>query len=323
MPKGTNFSVWPFRFHFRAVDPLYFPEDKASNVIRGAFGGIFRKLACIPSCEGVGTCEIASDCPYALIFEPRQELSFRGGPSGLSDWPRPFVFRALHLDGRRLVGGEEFYFDLILFEAPEKPLPYFVLAFRELGRCGLGPGRGRAELQSVEDLASGLTLYADQHFTPEVRPQGIHLDFVEAVSAAADRVVVRFETPTELKAEGGVVEKPEFAVLVARLRDRISNLRLCYQGGGLEIDFEAIGKAASAVAIVRSSLRRVEVSRQSSRTGQRHSIGGVVGEIEYRGDLGALVPFLRAGEWTGVGRQTVWGKGMLGVSLRRAVEAEE
>src|SRR5882724_8830460 len=139
MARGTNFSVWPFRFHFGAVDEVHFPADKAANVIRGAFGGIFRKLACVPGCEGVQRCEIASDCPYALIFEPRQELSLQSGPSGLSDWPRPFVFRALHLDGRRVAIGESFYFDLILFEAPEKALPYFVLAFRELGRSGLGP----------------------------------------------------------------------------------------------------------------------------------------------------------------------------------------
>ena len=140
MPQGTSFSVWPFRFHFRAVDGVYFPDDKAANVLRGAFGGIFRKLTCVPECEGVERCEIASDCPYARIFEPRQELALASGPSGLGDWPRPFVFRALHLDGRRLAVGEEFYFDLILFEAPEKALPYFVLAFREVGRCGGGFG---------------------------------------------------------------------------------------------------------------------------------------------------------------------------------------
>src|SRR4051794_24105090 len=134
MPKGTNFSVWPFRFRFTAVDPVYFPDDKAANVLRGAFGGIFRKLACVPSCGGVTTCEIASDCPYARIFEPRQELTLQQGPSGLSDWPRPFVFRALHLDGKRVQAGASFYFDLILFERPETALPYFVLAFRELGR---------------------------------------------------------------------------------------------------------------------------------------------------------------------------------------------
>ena len=35
--------------------------------------------------------------------------------------------------------------------------------------------------------------------------------------------------------------------------------------------------------------------------------------IEYEGELGEFVPFLRAAEWTGVGRQTSWGKGAITV----------
>jgi hypothetical protein len=34
-----------------------------------------------------------------------------------------------------------------------------------------------------------------------------------------------------------------------------------------------------------------------------------VGEAEYEGELGEFVPYLKAGKWVGVGRQTVWGKG--------------
>ena len=366
MAKGTNFSVWPFRFYFTAVDAVYFPEDKAANVLRGAFGVIFRKLACVSTCPGAAQCEIAHECPYARIFEPKQNLSLQSGPSGLSDWPRPFVFRALHLDGHRIQPGESFYFDLILFEPPEKALPYFVLAFRELGNSGLGPGRGRATLLRVQDLASGIVLY-DQHRFTSASPQGIHLEFSEgtpmlrpvnalsrfsfdspspsplktpdasepgpkgavsgqwftgAVYAAQalspTRITVRFETPTELKSAGTISETLEFSTLLARLRDRISNLRLCYQGGSLDVDFDAIGRAAAQVRILHSTLGHVNVSRRSSRTGQTHSIGGVTGEIVYQGELTPFVPFLEAGRWTGVGRQSVWGKGELNFSLAGA-----
>ena len=34
----------------------------------------------------------------------------------------------------------------------------------------------------------------------------------------------------------------------------------------------------------------------------------------YRGDLAAFLPYLRAARWTGVGRQTVWGKGEIEVA---------
>jgi hypothetical protein len=126
---------------------------------------------------------------------------------------------------------------------------------------------------------------------------------------------VNFLTPTELKTGGELIDTPEFPVLLRRLRDRVSNLRLLYQGGPLEVDFTALGKAAEEVRISRSSLRRVEVERFSSRTRQSHSLGGFVGEVEYEGGVSRFLPYLRAGEWTGVGRQTVWGKGSFVIAI--------
>ena len=79
--------------------------------------------------------------------------------------------------------------------------------------------------------------------------------------------------------------------------------------GALTIDFRAFGERAALVRMTRCEIEQVEVVRRSSRTGQVHPIGGFIGEAEYEGDLTEFVPFLRAAKWTGVGRQTVWGKG--------------
>ena len=53
------------------------------------------------------------------------------------------------------------------------------------------------------------------------------------------------------------------------------------------------------------------VERRSSRTGQRHGIGGFVGFAEYEGDLAEFVPYLEAAYWTGVGRHCTWGNGQI------------
>ena len=311
-PHDVRFRVWPFRFHFAVADSVFFPQGKASNVIRGAFGTILRKLACLPQCAEAKSCDVAHSCPYALLFEPRQEWAQNTGPSGLADWPRPFVFRALHLDGRRFGPGEEFYFDVVLFEPPAKVLPYFVLTFRQLAESGFGPARGRALLTNVEDLANGQSIFDGSSFlNREIEDLEFSLD---PGFHPADRLTLRFLTPTELKSGGEIVEIPEFAIVFRRLRDRISNLRAFYQGGPLVIDFEALAKAAEEIQIVRSSLRQVESERQSSRTGQRHPLGGFVGEVEYQGDLSRFLAYLKVGEWTGVGRQTVWGKGCFAVT---------
>jgi len=36
--------------------------------------------------------------------------------------------------------------------------------------------------------------------------------------------------------------------------------------------------------------------------------------VEYEGDLTEFVPYLRAARWTGVGRQTAWGKGAIEIA---------
>jgi hypothetical protein len=150
----VDFKFYPLRFEFTARQSLYFPPGKASNILRGALGVIFRSIACVPACrESVGgakTCEIRTSCPYARIFEP---ISGGAGPSGLADSPRPFVFRARHLEGRTIQSNESFYFDLNLFSLEPEARAYFILTFAALAREGLGPNRGKAELQSVRRLA--------------------------------------------------------------------------------------------------------------------------------------------------------------------------
>ena len=120
-----------------------------------------------------------------------------------------------------------------------------------------------------------------------------------------DRVRVRFLTATELKG----AERPEFGVLLARIRDRVSTLRELYGEGPLALDFKAFGERAGRVSMTRSELTPVFAERTSRSTGQRHSLAGFTGIAEYEGDLAEFLPYLEIARWTGVGRQTVWGKG--------------
>ena len=314
MLSALTFEFYRFRFHFRSAGSLYFPPYKSGNIVRGAFGDLFRKLVCIPSCRNAKTCEVRSTCAYARVFEPR---AARGeGPSGLADWPRPFVFRAAHLDGRTILTGGMLHFDVHIFDVRDPALPYFVLAFAQLAREGLGPGRGRAELAAVDQLDLNGARVArvfdgEQSQMRELAPPNV-LD-LSGAPERADRARVRFVAPTELKTGHKLADRPDFGILFGRLRDRISTLRSLYDTGSLEIDFRAMGERAAAVRMTRCELQRTEVDRLSSRTGQRHPLGGFVGEAEYDGDLGVFLPYLRAGTWVGVGRQTVWGKGEIEV----------
>jgi hypothetical protein len=233
------------------------------------------------------------------------------GPSGLADWPRPFVFRAAHLDGCVIRPGLPFYFDLNLFDMRHPAIAYLVLAFTQLAREGLGPGRGRADL--VDVWHGGHRIYGGQSLL-EGNPEPLTLP-LDPPAEPAGQARVRFLTPTELKSGQQLAERPEFGILASRIRDRLSTLRELYDDGPLAIDFRGFGERAARVRMSRCELTRVDVARRSSRTGQVHPLGGFVGEAEYEGDLTEFVPYLRAAEWTGVGRQTVWGKGEIAIQV--------
>ena len=308
-----TFSFCRLRFHFRAIDSLYFPPGKTGNLIRGAFGLIFRRLACLPECAAVGAGGHQANCPYARVFEPR---ATRGeAPSGLRDWPRPFLFRARHLDGLRIAREAGFWFDVHLFDATEPPIEPFVLSFAQLAVEGIGPRRGRAWLLSADQLDTEdncvATVYNPENAGPSPPGPPSVLDLTPWPSAPR-RVRVRFLSPTELKSVGLATE-PEFPVLFGRLRDRISTLRALYGEGPLPLDFQAMGERAKQVRMIGCDIHREESQRRSGRTGQTHSIGGFTGEADYEGELAEFLPFLAASRWTGVGRQTVWGKGELSI----------
>jgi hypothetical protein len=180
------------------------------------------------------------------------------------------------------------------FDLTDSSIARFQSAFAAWQRLGLGPFRAPVCLDSVETSP----------------PRTLSL---EPGAGRVERIRVRFVTPTELKAEGAVVSRPEFPILFARIRDRISTLRAIYGGGAIEVDFAGIGERASGVRLSRCEIQWEWRERRSGSNGKVHPLGGLTGEVEYTGSLAEFLPWLQAAQFTGVGRQTVWGKGELQV----------
>ncbi len=232
--------------------------------------------------RGVFGAALFSTPAYARIFAPRAAA----GPSGLKDVPRPFVLRAEHLDGLKLEAGAPFHIGVHLFLAGEDALGWIRDAFAHW--------RG-AELRDVETSRVSVPL--------------------ELPSGPVDRLRVLFLTPTELKSGEKIVERPDFPVLFARARDRVSTLRAAYGTGALDIDFAGMAERAALVRAISCDIERTFVERLSKASGQRHPLSGFTGCAVYAGELREFMPILRAAEWTGVGRQTVWGHGAIRVEV--------
>src|SRR5215831_6222341 len=64
---SITFEFYRYRFHFRAVDPVHFPQGKTANMVRGAFGSVLR--------------DAVPPAVYARLFQPGASLGH--APSGL------------------------------------------------------------------------------------------------------------------------------------------------------------------------------------------------------------------------------------------------
>ncbi len=138
----------------------------------------------------------------------------------------------------------------------------------------------------------------------------LHIDLNAPFPATAE-LEIQFLTPTELRG----VPEPDFGPLFARLRDRLSLLRTFYGDGPLEIDFRGLGERARQVQLLSTHLESMHASRRSTSQQTRHPLGGFFGTARYAGDLTEFLPYLYAGQFTGLGKYTVWGQGEISIPI--------
>lgn len=291
------------------------------GVLRGRLGVALRRMVCFqpqtPACEG---CPLRTHCPYAYLFEtplPPDAPVLRT----YKRIPPPFVLEP-PLDKRTAYQpGEHLSFNLVLIGRARDYLPYFIVAFQELGRLGLGKGRTPYRLWEVRAVHSLDNIEQVIHQAEEGVVQEIELSVSgEDVNRAAlelptKRIRIRFLSPTRLKHRGDYVRHgPPFHVLVRTLPRRLSSLTVFHGDGCWEADFTGIIERAGKVRLIRSDALWQEWRRYSSRQHQDMDLGGLLGEALYEGEPAEFRPLLLWGSLVHVGKATAFGNGKLQVA---------
>ncbi|MDZ7338640.1 MAG: CRISPR system precrRNA processing endoribonuclease RAMP protein Cas6 [candidate division KSB1 bacterium] len=298
-----------YQCRLQAVDDLHLAPYKGST-LRGAFGHAFRRVACVEprraTCQG---CLLTGTCPYSRVFESPAMGTLPRFLRGVDRAPHPFVIEPPLAEEQDVPAGGEVVFGLTLFGSACDLLPYFILTFRELGRCGIGKGRGRCTVRSVAartqagwqdiyDGKSGTLANLDARQRP---PES---------TAAASALTLRFLTPTRIKHRGHLTDRLDFRLLVFHLLKRASELTHFYcPQAAVQWDFAPALALAAEVTTCAHSLRWVDWERWSNRQQTRMKLGGIVGEISFAGPLGPFLPLLRLGEVMHVGKGTSFGLG--------------
>jgi hypothetical protein len=309
---SMGLTLAKYRLTLRAQDTIALPPF-AGAAFRGGLGYALLRVGCVTrgQCD---PCLLGGRCVYGYIFEtpvPADSAVL----SKNSHAPHPFVIEP-PINGTAVYAqGDRFKCHLVLVGRAIEYFPYFIVAFEDLGRRGIGPGRGRFRLEEVVGVAPGLEVPVYVGGTHQFVGSGVTLTATDVCldGSETESVEVEFLTPARLKYADHLTAQVEFHVLVRALLRRMSSLQYFHCGEALELDFKAFIDEAQAVRVESRKLRWVDWQRYSTRKEERMSLGGVVGSVSYRGALGRFMPLLRLGEYVHVGKQTSFGLGQMRV----------
>jgi hypothetical protein len=298
-----------YDFHSVFLGPAILPEYKGST-FRGAFGVALKKVICALKYQECTDCILRDQCIYCRVFETLPV----GDKPNAQPPPHPFVIEPPVTTRSNFEKGEDFDFRVLLFGFANEYLHYFVYAFQEMGRIGLGKrvngDRPGYRLENV--MGDGKALYNHEFDRIEpADPVELQLDGPCRVADDEMEITIILETPLRLKFQNNLHSELSFHVLARAMLRRISSLCNHYGNGEPNLDYKGMVERAYGVRTIKSSLDWLDWTRYSNRQETRMQMGGLAGRITYTGRLAEFMPLIRYCEKVHVGKATTFGLGKI------------
>lgn len=298
-----------YLFHIKLTQDAVLPAYKGST-FRGLLGHALKRTVCALKNQTCAPCILRQNCTYALVFETAHALPAPENAK-MSDPPHPMVLEPPLTEKRQFTAGETLACGMILFGDLNRNLPYFIYAFDQMGRIGLGKSlHGSRAGFTLECVTFGdKTVYSKKNgrvTLPDVLPT---LDLTPDQNKSPDHVTLNLQTPFRISTKTGQGPNLPFDLLMRSLIRRCTALFNAYGNGEPALNYPDLVKKASRVKLTDNRLSWFDWQRYSSRQETKMYMGGLLGQVAYHGDLGPFLPFLRMAETVHAGKNTAFGLG--------------
>jgi hypothetical protein len=309
VPESMQITYCRLNVQLRAREPFEEPAF-LGNILRGVLGISLRRVLCTTGLGSCDTCPVRTACWFEYLFESKTGNT-SDFPMALETAPHPFVIE-IPPESMNLEAGAALNFVLILFGRAIDSAPYWMLAINELCRMGLGRERIRFDLVSMSGADGQIVYDSKSGKMTEVAKQ----EWIYSSDGAKVRgCTIEFRTPCRIRHDGKLSDRFEFNVLLTNILRRASAISYFHCGRTPSLDFRALIERAKDVRIESSQLLWSEKPRFSSRQKAHMSLGGVTGQIVYRGELTEFTSLLRFGELAHIGKATAFGMGQYRCSV--------
>ncbi len=315
----TPLTFTHLRFRARARQNIRLGLYQGAQRLRDGLAAVMMNAVCTRTPRGQKpTPEHAATCPVCWMLLHEAEAGEARRSYALVG-PQPPI--------ETLQADAEFHFTLTLFGRGYDFLPYFVLSASALGEVGVGPGRGRFDLLSIEAVhplreERRSVLNEGENV---VRPQALPISWEDALRAAQSlagpkEMRIRFLSPMRLIEDGKLVRAPDFGVFFRHLLRRIDDLAKQYNGGERRPPEEVaeLQSLADQVRLMEQQTEWVEIGGPSQQHHPRRDVplSGIVGWAIYRSrHWERLLPWLLLGQGVQVGKLATKGNGVFQVEV--------
>ena len=206
--------------------------------------------------------------------------------------------------------GEQLNFEILLIGEAVKYAASLIAALEQIHCFGLGARRYPFYLSEI----------VNRHEQRIIWRKGQHLR--SSMKAAimpcheltdATGTVIKISTPLRIRHGGRLVENLSFQTLIRNITNRIIALTERYGGWADRKEAEMLQGLAAEVRTVKEELHLEHMKRYSNRSNGKMDVSGLMGELEYEGNLTPFVPWLDAAQKLHVGRNTTFGMGRIQV----------
>ncbi|MCP4351097.1 MAG: CRISPR system precrRNA processing endoribonuclease RAMP protein Cas6 [Desulfobacterales bacterium] len=307
-----------YQFFCRFENEAFLPYYKGST-FRGVFGHALKRVVCALRNQECEKCLLKERCVYALVFEtriavkPPRDLTMSNSP------PPPFVIEPPLTTETIFSKNSAFDFNLLLFGKINSNFPYFIYAFEQMGKIGVGRRtkgeRGLFRLNTVKVGEDIIYSDTDQLLNDIEAFDSVGLNDPANWPEDNFRLRLVFDTPLRFKIENRLSSDLPFDFLVRAMMRRVSFLLSCYGDGNPSLDYTGLIERATQVRIVESSLKWFDWRRYSQRQERGMNMGGLIGSVTYEGKIGEFMPFVDFCSKVHIGKQTTFGLGKINAEI--------
>ncbi len=325
-----------YAFEIRLKDDAILPRYKGST-FRGVLGHALKRVVCALRNKSCDKCILRSSCIYAMVFETQYAVT-SPRVARLSSPPHPMILEPPLTEKTVFQKGETLVCHLILLGDINKNLSYFIYAFDQMGKLGIGKKRrgqrSRFDLETVS--INGQTVYDKSDrmvISPTELPwvdlskMSVNGTFssdenqqrgVQISPARSSELLITFVTPMRINREDRKAVAPPFEDLIRTMVRRSTALLNVYGNGEPALDYADLIRRAAEITQKDKDVRWYDWQRYSSRQDKKMYLGGITGSVTYSGNVQPFLPLIEMAEKVHLGKNTQFGLGMIRTSYSEA-----